>query len=128
MLVSCTVCGTDVYVDDYDAVTDEAWCSGPGHDGLRMVQPKAEQAARAAKARALPQLPDGIAESYGLYEILPSLISPEEWVDTIVVEYRYGIASGYPPKVGQLASRSISAVAELCDTCERTHREGRQPV
>jgi hypothetical protein len=42
MLASCTVCGTDVYVDDYDQATDEAWCSGPGHEGPRIIQPKAE--------------------------------------------------------------------------------------
>ncbi len=90
MVPTCTWCGTDEYIDDYDPAEDLAWCVGPGHIEPRMFQPKAEAKALAA-ANKLAALPEGMATELGLWTQLPALLSHGEWVDTNVVEYRYGI-------------------------------------
>jgi hypothetical protein len=90
MIPMCKWCGSDLYVDDYDEASDIATCLGPGHPEPRMFEPKAEQAH--AKAKELQLMEGGIASELGLYTDLPKLLSYGEYVDTNVVEYRYGIA------------------------------------
>jgi hypothetical protein len=98
MNVNCTVCGTDVYVEEYDAAEDTAWCVGTGHPEPRLIEPKRE-----AAAAAISPLSYGIAADYGLYDILPELLQVGEWADTATVEFRYG--SAHREQYGELLAR-----------------------
>ena len=92
MIATCTWCGTDAYVDEYDSENDLALCTGSGHAEPRMFEPKAEQATRDAKTKALSALTDGIAAGLGLYDDLPPLVNAGEWAETGLIEYRYALA------------------------------------
>ena len=103
MNLNCIVCGTDLYVDEYDAEADTAWCTGTGHPEPRLVEPKKEAAAAKAKSEALNPLGYGIAYELGLYDDLPDLLNVGEWADTAVVEYRYGTT--HPDQYAEMLRR-----------------------
>ena len=101
MNATCSWCGSDDYVVDYDADNDIAMCSGPGHPEPRMFEPKAERAARleaeqAARSRRSSSggssVGYGIAKQLGLYDLLPPLLRSDEWAETGVVEHRFALA------------------------------------
>lgn len=102
MKVNCTVCGTDVYVEDHDAA-DTAWCTGPGHPELRLIEPRREAAAARERAAQLNPLGYGIAYELGLYDDLPEMLNPGEWADTATLEYRYG--STHPDQYAEMLRR-----------------------
>jgi hypothetical protein len=85
----CTWCGTDADIDDHDPTEDVALCLGRGHPEPRIFHPAAESAARAA-GNHLEALPEGMATELDLWTRLPEVLNPGEWVDTHVVEHRYG--------------------------------------
>lgn len=85
MIATCRWCATDEYAE-YDATAGVALCSGPGHTEVRMWEPASEIAS------TTPDLGDGIAAAFGLYEDLPLCLNVGEWVETGVVEHRYGTA------------------------------------
>ena len=102
-LNTCTWCGTDEYVDEYDPVDDIAWCSGPGHPKPRMFQPKVERARKREADDKWRYLSNSIAAGYGLYETLPDLLVPGEWSDTHVVEHRFALT--HPEIYAELLDR-----------------------
>jgi hypothetical protein len=137
MLTLCTWCGSDVYVDTYDALTDEAWCSGPGHPEPRLFNPAAEKRAQQAQ-QAVSPLGYGIAYELGIYDALPELLVTGEWADTPTVEYRYGTT--YPeiyadllvrwghvaqsPRKYSVTSFIGSALGHLSRATNVTHKSG----
>lgn len=83
MIVNCSTCGTDEYVD-FDETTGVALCVGPGHPIERMWEPRREV------EKPVRGLADGIAAELGLYDDLLTCLRHGEWAETGVIEHRYG--------------------------------------